>query len=230
MPPQIRSYAAAPCPACQARMAIRRCPTAHRLKRICEACSFCLPLAIDIKLRLAGYPQLPGFELIEEPMTTTDATKIVIVAGQEFSVPASTDNEAIRSHLASQGFADVASATIQKGKRTVGEQTIETVEFVKKAGTKGMNGAELAALIGRAPAAPPPKARVVGPTREQAQLLYNLRDGVLTIGQALTRLDDLDGAITSYYRTSPTNDFHGSRLCERLSLHPTPADTDVHGW
>lgn len=64
-------------------------------------------------------------------------TKIVIVAGQEFSVPASTDNEAIRAQLKSMGFADVASATIKTGKRTVGGVETATVEFVKQAGTKG---------------------------------------------------------------------------------------------
>ena len=53
-------------------------------------------------------------------MTTPQATtKIVIVAGQEFSVPADTPNEAIRTQLTSMGFADVASATIQTGTRTI---------------------------------------------------------------------------------------------------------------
>lgn len=65
----------------------------------------------------------------------TPATKIVIVSGQEFSVPLETDNEAIRKQLAGMGFADVASATIQTGKRQVDGQDVQTIEFVKKAGT-----------------------------------------------------------------------------------------------
>jgi Fe2+ transport system protein FeoA len=64
---------------------------------------------------------------------TTPATKIVIVAGSRFSVPAETDNEAVRQQLLAMGFADVASATIKTGDE--GGQA--TVEFVKKAGTKG---------------------------------------------------------------------------------------------
>ena len=66
-------------------------------------------------------------------MTTgTALTKIVIVAGQEFSVPADTDNEAIRQQLLAQGFADVEEATIQAGKKTVDDLEYETIEFVRE--------------------------------------------------------------------------------------------------
>lgn len=64
-------------------------------------------------------------------------TKIIIVSGQEFSVPAETDNEAVREQLKQMGFTDVATATLTKGKRLIDGVEIETVEFVKKAGTKG---------------------------------------------------------------------------------------------
>jgi len=67
-------------------------------------------------------------------MTTTE--KIVIVSGQEFRVPADTDNEAIRNQLKSN-FPDVANATVQKGKREIDGVEYDTIEFVKKAGTKG---------------------------------------------------------------------------------------------
>jgi hypothetical protein len=163
-------------------------------------------------------------------MTTAEtATKIVIVAGQEFSVPASTDNEAIRTHLASQGFADVASATIQTGKRKVGEQEVPTVEFVKKAGTKGMEGSELAGLIARVPAADPPKDPITGPTWEQALLLRQLVTGELTIGQAGQCADRFDAAFASL-EPHDYVDMIGSRLCDRVVLHPIPAALDVCGW
>lgn len=228
MPPQIRSYAAAPCPACQARMAIRRCPRAHRLKRICELCRLTLPLPIDITLRLAGWPMLPGFETREACMTTA-TTKIVIVAGQEFSVPAGTDNEAIRTQLAGMGFADVASATIQPGKRKVGDEEVQTVEFVKKAGTKGMDGAELAALVARVPAASLPKVVLGGPNPEQAALLRTLCAGALSIGEALDRTQEIDTAVYSLDRLNRIEQV-GSALCDRISLHPVAADTGVLGW
>lgn len=67
---------------------------------------------------------------------TTATDKIIIVSGQEFRVPADTDNEAIRTQLKAN-FPDVGNATIQTGKREIDGITYETIEFVKKAGTKG---------------------------------------------------------------------------------------------
>jgi len=67
---------------------------------------------------------------------TTATDKIIIVSGQEFRVPATTDNEAIRTHL-KPNFPDVGNATIQTGTRTIDGVAYETIEFVKKAGTKG---------------------------------------------------------------------------------------------
>ena len=122
-------------------------------------------------------------------MTTPEATKIVIVSGQEFSVPAATDNEAIRQQLSGMGFADVAAATIQKGKRQIDGQEVETIEFVKKAGTKGMDGAGLAQLLATVPPTTLPATRRYGPTNEQAALLADLSEGDLTFEQAITLAD-----------------------------------------
>lgn len=123
-------------------------------------------------------------------------TKIVIVAGQEFSVPANTDVEQIRQQLTAMGFADVAAATVQKGTRKVGEVTYETVEFVKKAGTKGaeLGGAELAALLASVPQAPGLHARRDA-SRDMREALRRLADETLTIGEALAAGDDLGRAL-----------------------------------
>lgn len=71
-----------------------------------------------------------------EPATPAivHTTKIVRVAGQDFTVDAAADNEAIRQQLAAQGFTDVANAKIKESKNEQG-QTV--VEFVKQIGTKG---------------------------------------------------------------------------------------------
>lgn len=149
------------------------------------------------------------------PMTTPQASKIVIVSGQEYSVPAATDNEAIRTQLAGMGFADVASATIQKGKRTVDGQEIETIEFVKKAGTKGLDAAGLVALLTTLPQSTLPTTRLYGPTSEQAELLTQLSEGELTFDQTLC-LAGLDAALESCCEAPPTPSQKGAALCRTL--------------
>jgi len=124
--------------------------------------------------------------------TPQETTKIVIVSGQEFSVPSETDNEAIRTQLAGMGFTDVASATISKGKRTIEGVEHETVEFVKKAGTKGLDGAELAELLGSVPRASLDRMSG-GLSRAQRLLLDRLVTNQLTIDEALAD----DGAAIS---------------------------------
>jgi hypothetical protein len=155
-------------------------------------------------------------------MTTTQATKIVIVSGQEFSVPADTDNEAIRQQLAGMGFADVAAATIQKGKRTVDGQELETIEFIKKAGTKGLDGVELAALLARVPPSKAPGRRNGGD-----ELLYRLINGELTIAEALADNGDMiDNTLIAAREYSPRQS-QGAQLCslsDRLSAVPAAAD------
>lgn len=138
------------------------------------------------------------------------ATKIVIVAGQEFSVPSETDNEAIRQQLASMGFADVASATVQRGKRTVAGEELETVEFVKKAGTKGLGGAELTALLASVPPADVPGDSSL--ERTVGAALQQLGEETLAIGDALAIGEPLIQAlshITSYGRVTT----QGETLC-----------------
>jgi hypothetical protein len=155
------------------------------------------------------------------------ATKIVIVAGQEFSVPAETDNEAIRSQLAGMGFADVASATIQKGKRKVGDEELETIEFVKKAGTKGLSGAELAALL----VTVPPKG---APTFERAriegqQLVQRLAAATLTIGDALAHQEPLQEALQQVEHHGRVRT-EGEALCAACEHLPAVAVPAPFGW
>jgi hypothetical protein len=69
---------------------------------------------------------------------TAGATeKLVIVEGQTFVVDATIDNETIREHLIRQGFANLAGAEICTGARQHQGQTVPTVDFIKRAGTKG---------------------------------------------------------------------------------------------
>ncbi|MEI8305606.1 MAG: hypothetical protein WCF99_00945 [Chloroflexales bacterium] len=63
--------------------------------------------------------------------------KLVIVEGQTFVVDATIDNETIREHLIRQGFANLAGAEIRIGTRQHQDQTVATVDFIKRAGTKG---------------------------------------------------------------------------------------------
>lgn len=58
-PPPIT--ATAPCPICGGVLTVRRCKTAHRKKLICD-CGYRERLPESLRLRLAGYPQLPLFE------------------------------------------------------------------------------------------------------------------------------------------------------------------------
>lgn len=74
-----------------------------------------------------------------EPSATerNDAEKLVIVEGQTFLVDAAIDNETIRDHLVRQGFANLAGAEVRTGTRQQNGKTIATVDFIKRAGTKG---------------------------------------------------------------------------------------------
>lgn len=150
------------------------------------------------------------------PMTTPEATKIVIVSGQEFSVPAATDNEAIRQQLSGMGFADVAAATIQKGKRQVDGQEVETIEFVKKAGTKGLDGAGLAQLLDTLPQSTLPPPVVIGPNAEQAHLLQQLWDGELSFADALDHEPELAQALDACGEVAPPHSQEGAALCRTL--------------
>ena len=63
--------------------------------------------------------------------------KLVIVEGQRFLVAAGIDNETVRQHLIRQGFANLAGAEIRTGTAQHDGRTLTTVDFIKKAGTKG---------------------------------------------------------------------------------------------
>jgi hypothetical protein len=63
--------------------------------------------------------------------------KLVLVEGQRFLVATGIDNETIRQHLIRQGFANLAGAEIRPGTAQHDGRTLATVDFIKKAGTKG---------------------------------------------------------------------------------------------
>ncbi|MFV9506464.1 MAG: hypothetical protein AB4911_18090 [Oscillochloridaceae bacterium umkhey_bin13] len=63
--------------------------------------------------------------------------KLVIVEGQRFLVATGIDNETVRQHLIRQGFANLAGAEIRTGTAHHDGRTLATVDFIKKAGTKG---------------------------------------------------------------------------------------------
>lgn len=161
-------------------------------------------------------------------MTTPQATKIVIVSGQEFSVPAETDNEAIRTQLSGMGFADVASATITKGTRDVDGQKVETIEFVKKAGTKGMYGADLVALLDHVPAAKITRQGSIN--RSSRALLDRLNNQQLTFGDALAdgghAIDEALIACSEYQSSSN----EGAVLCDPCDHLPAVAAAAPCGW
>lgn len=158
-------------------------------------------------------------------MTTPAATKIVIVSGQEFSVPAETDNEAIREHLKANGFPDVAAATIQTGKRTVEGQEVQTIEFVKKAGTKGLGGAELAQLLEAVPAER--LGRHFSGTG--ADLLAKLEAGQLTVGAALAHEDRIINALEESVNRYPYQS-EGATLCGRVDRLPAVPCVIPSSW
>lgn len=72
---------------------------------------------------------------VEETQATAvvHTTKIIRVAGQDFTVPATDDNESIRQQLIAMEFG-VKDATIKETKDAEGRVI---VEFIKKVGTKG---------------------------------------------------------------------------------------------
>jgi hypothetical protein len=161
-------------------------------------------------------------------MTTSAATKIVIASGQEFSVPADTDNEAIRKQLAGMGFADVASATIQTGKRLVEGQDVQTIEFVKKAGTKGLDGAGLVDLLNSIPQTRVTRAGY--PSRSERDLLQQLVSYRLTVEQVLA--DDghtIDAALRGCSEYHPSGS-EGARLCDPCDQLPAVAVSTPFAW
>lgn len=94
----------------------------------------------------AGTPASAANPDDEAEMTTEPAPvaanldpneKLVIVEGQRFLVATGIDNETVRQHLIRQGFANLAGAEIRTGTAQHDGRTLATVDFIKKAGTKG---------------------------------------------------------------------------------------------
>ena len=165
-------------------------------------------------------------------MTTPQATtKIVIVAGQEFSVPADTPNEAIRTQLTSMGFADVASATIQTGTRTIDGVETPTIEFVKNAGTKGLDAAGLAALL-RQLAPIDAVSRTAGLTAKQRRLLEDLLAERLSAQMVLDAADELESILKLLADRSSgfSSQQPGGQLCQRLDVLPAVAASAPSAW
>ena len=154
--------------------------------------------------------------------------KIVIVSGQEFSVPADTANEAIRESLKGN-FPDVATAEVKTGTRTIdGHGEVQTVEFVKKAGTKGLDGAELAALLQRVPAKTLPRL----PRQQLTPLLRDLLAGRLTFDAALGQYEALIAALDALNAAAnrPVSQ-EGAVLCSSIDgLPPVAAPANPVGW
>lgn len=162
------------------------------------------------------------------------AEKIVIVAGERFRVPADTATEAIRASLTPM-FPDVASATVKEGKETIEGVEMPTIEFVKKAGTKGgLTGEEVAALISAAaPARLPWKPGQRAEVHSLQAILNNLVAGHYTFGVLEDRAFNarLETAIQGSNRKPDTATFEGNMLCANIAvLQPAASSADVCGW
>lgn len=158
------------------------------------------------------------------------STKIIIVAGQEFAVPAETDNEAVRQQLLSMGFADVASASLKTSTRTLEGQEVPVIEFVKKAGTKGLTGAECAALLRRVPPTAPVRLTLL--PRSQAALIARLMAERLTCAEAMAHLAELRDGLTEMAVARTVDGIHrskGAQLCRDIDPLPAAA-ADVSAW
>lgn len=145
-------------------------------------------------------------------------TKIVIVSGQEFSVPLDAKEEDLRAHLSSM-FPDVASATVQKGKKVIDGVEYQTIEFVKKAGTKGL-GPQIAGALDLVPA-----LRVGALAAETAQLLRALDAGQLTIGDALAQ-----NAADRIASVPTKAQYQGGQLCSLLDALTPVAGRGPSAW
>lgn len=153
-----------------------------------------------------------------ESAAAAPETKIVIVSGQEFSVPATATIDELRTHLASM-FPEVASATVQKGTKTIDGIAYETIEFVKRAGTKG--AANLAPLLAEIP-----PLRLSPPRTATIALLESLR------AQSCTIVAALDADLPTILATMPESSLRisGATLCAQLDSLPPVAVDDEVAW
>jgi hypothetical protein len=147
-------------------------------------------------------------------------TKIIIVEGQRFSVPAETDIETVRQHLL-PNFPGIAQASLQKGKETIDGAEVETIEFVKKAGTKGLNLVDSFSTLPEAPYQP------LHMQMRDAHVLHRLTMKQLTIAEALPHARLLEQAIATFESHTSL----GEQLCQRLAVLPADAvRSAVLGW
>lgn len=170
------------------------------------------------------------------PAATTEAapalpkntvSKIVIVAGDKFAVPLSTDNEQLRASLV-PNFPDVRAAKIVLGETEYEGQIYASVEFVKQAGQKGLGGAALARLLADVPPLTMDAARVLSNT--QRELLARLTSGQLTIDEALA---DGGAAIEDVLQSTQDADglhAEGDALCAAIDRLPAVADRAPCAW
>lgn len=147
------------------------------------------------------------------------ADTVVIVAGQRFAPGVASDVETVRQQLVGMGFADVATAEAKLAKDADGTPTLE---FIKKAGTKGLTGADLAARLRRVPpiAAAPD-------VREAARVVTDLLGGRLTFAEAVTDDLALDALQTLAATTSTAQ---GGSLCRALDALPASASRVRRAW
>lgn len=164
---------------------------------------------------------------------TTPSTRIVVVSGNEYQVPLTATEAELRTHLAGN-FPDIANATLQKKHRDIEGVTYEVWEFVKRAGTKGATGAEIAALLAATP--PLPTAPL---SASEHRLMERLRESLrgssywhpapkdrLTIGEAL------DGNLRTIVAKLPASGstYTGGSLCSLLDTLPAVPGSDTSGW
>lgn len=166
----------------------------------------------------------------DQPEQTTQAAeqtgpdkKIVIVSGKEFLIDTAVDNEAIRQHLANN-FPDVAGATVVEGTRVVEGVSYKTVEFVKKAGTKGMEGGDLAALLRQVPRDMADDDRPVLSAVEYRWLLA-LQEGRLTFGDvtSMEQAEIVTASISGSRSDSYSQQHERVVLCQKIDNLPAAA-------
>lgn len=135
-------------------------------------------------------------------------------------MPAETPEADIRSHLA-QTFPDVASAEIKRGTKAIDGVTYQTIEFVKRAGTKGADGRDIAGVLAGIPA-----LRLSPPPTGARHLLDRVRQGQATIAEAL------DGNVITTIEGLPesTQQIAGGTLCMSVDTLPAVAGAELPAW
>ncbi|HEU4328828.1 MAG TPA: hypothetical protein VFS21_37170 [Roseiflexaceae bacterium] len=162
-------------------------------------------------------------------MKATEATQeipeapeyIVIVEDYKVRVPTGTDIEKVREFLKGT-YPQIGTATVNWGEQIIDGLKYKTVEFRKKSGTKGATGADLLGLLHRIP---PMRAQAL--VRGEAELLDQLIDGKLTVGEALAR------NVITVLNAMPTNNLStsdGDQLCNKLDQLVPVAGDGVSAW